>query len=46
MPAPQRHVDDPRSDILSRNFYGPYGKEFAAGEITGDDTPIGLGERR
>lgn len=44
MPAPQRHGDDPRSAILSRNFYGPYGKEFAAGEITGDDTPVGLGD--
>ena len=40
MPAPQRHGDDPRSAILSRNFYGPYGKEFAAGEITGDVLPI------
>ena len=42
MPAPQRHEDDLRRAILSRNFYGPYGKEFAAGEITGDDTPVGL----
>ena len=44
LPAPQRYGDDPRSAILSRNFYGPYGKEFAAGEITGDDTPVGLGD--
>ncbi len=44
MPAPQRHGDAPRSAILPRNFYGPYGKEFAAGEITGDDTPFGLGD--
>ena len=42
MPAPQRHEDDLRRAILSRNFYGPYGKEFAAGEITGDGTPVGL----
>ena len=39
-----RAVADSTGTILARNFYGPYGKEFAAGEITGDDTPVGLGD--